>query len=68
MKPLDWLVLALTVLESVLVQAVKSKAPQEQIERLQAAIANLQAVRGSDVTWAQLEGFRIQMTWLDQET
>jgi len=56
--------LVLSLLSSILPQLTKSKAPQEVIDGIQAAINALAKVQGTPVTFAQLESLRISPTWI----
>ena len=44
---------------------LKTDTPQDVITDAEAAIAMLQKVQGSDVTFGQLEGLRLQAAWPD---
>lgn len=55
--------LALNLLQVVLSSAgIKGLAP-EVAANIEAAIASLLAVQGSDVTYQQLEGLRVEPKW-----
>lgn len=55
--------LVLTLLYSTLEAAKIGGAAVEVIAAIQAAIASLEKVRGTDVTFAQLEGLRVEPKW-----
>lgn len=44
---------------------LKTDTPQDVITDAEAAVAMLQKVRGSDVTFGQMEGLRLQTAWPD---
>jgi hypothetical protein len=55
--------LVLTLLESVLASAKIGGVAPEVIANIEAAVANLLAVQGTPVTFAQLEGLRVTTKW-----
>ena len=55
--------LVLTLLESVLASAKIGGVAPEVITNIEAAVANLLAVQGSPVTFAQLENLRVTTKW-----
>jgi hypothetical protein len=55
--------LVLSLLQTALDAATSNKVADEVIAGIQAAIAALQKVQGSDVTYQQLEDLRIKPTW-----
>lgn len=55
--------LVLTLLESVLASARIGGMAPEVIANIEAAVANLLAVQGTPVTFAQLEGLRVTTKW-----
>lgn len=55
--------LVLTLLYSTLEAAKIGGAATEVIAAIQAAITSLEKVRGTDVTFAQLEGLRVEPKW-----
>lgn len=55
--------LVLTLLESVLASAKVGGMAPEVIANIEAAVANLLAVQGTPVTFAQLEGLRVTTKW-----
>lgn len=57
------LALILSLLESTLTAAKVGGAAVEVIDAISSAIASLQKVRGTDVTFAQLEGLRVEPKW-----
>lgn len=63
MDPSTLVALALSLLQHVLSDAKVNGAAQTVIESLEASIANLIAVHGSDVTFGQLEGLRTKPLW-----
>lgn len=60
---MNLILLALTALKIALDEATSSGAPQHIIDGIQAAITNLIAVHGSDVTFEQLEAMRTKKLW-----
>ena len=63
MNALLLLQLVISLLGGILAAAVKSGLPAQVIASIQAAIGALEAVHGSDVTKAQLEGLRVTPQW-----
>lgn len=57
------ILLVLSLLRTVLDQALASKLPSEVIDALTNAIAELEKVRGSDVSFQQLEDLRVKPSW-----
>lgn len=55
--------LILSLLKLVLDQAGVKGLPEEAITDVQAAIAALERVRGSEVTFGQLESLRVEPKW-----
>ena len=55
--------LVLTLLESVLASARIGGMAPEVVANIEAAVANLLAVQGTPVTFAQLEGLRVTTKW-----
>lgn len=55
--------LVLTLLQSVLASAKVSGLAPELIANIEAAVANLLAVQGTPVTFAQLEELRVTTKW-----
>lgn len=55
--------LSLMLLQIVLEEAVKNNAAEEFVQTIQAAIASLQKVHGTDVTFEQLESLRTAPMW-----
>lgn len=55
--------LVLTILQSVLTAAKVGGVPADVIALIEAAIANLMKVQGTDVTYSQLEGLRVKTEW-----
>ena len=55
--------LVLTLLQSVLSAAKVGGIAPEVIGNLEAAVANLLAVQGTPVTYAQLESLRVTTKW-----
>jgi hypothetical protein len=55
--------LILSLLATTLEAAKVGGAAPEVIQAIESAIASLQKVQGSDVTYAQLEGLRIKPQW-----
>ncbi len=55
--------LVLALLNIVLAQAGVKGLPAEIVTDVEAAVAALNRVRGSEVTFGQLEGLRIQPKW-----
>lgn len=64
MDPFTLAELGLSLLEQYLGVLTKSKAPQEQIDRVAAAIAEIRQVHGSAVTKTQIEGLLVPQPWL----
>jgi hypothetical protein len=55
--------LALSLLQSVLSAAKIGGVPADVIALLEAAVANILKVQGTDVTYSQLESLRVTTTW-----
>jgi len=55
--------LVLTLLQSILASAKIGGVAPEVISNIEAAVANLLAVEGTPVTFAQLEGLRVTTKW-----
>jgi hypothetical protein len=55
--------LVLTLLQSILASAKIGGVAPEVIANVEAAVANLVAVQGTPVTFAQLEGLRVTTKW-----
>ena len=55
--------LVLTLLQSILAAAKIGGVAPEVISNIEAAVANLLAVQGTPVTYAQLEGLRVETKW-----
>jgi hypothetical protein len=55
--------LVLTLLQSVLSAAKVGSIAPEVIANIEAAVANLLAVQGTPVTFAQLENLRVTTKW-----
>ena len=55
--------LVLTLLQSILASAKIGGVAPEVIAGIEAAVANLLAVQGTPVTFAQLEGLRVTTKW-----
>ena len=55
--------LVLTLLQSILTSAQVGGVAPEAIANVEAAIANLLAVQGTPVTFAQLEKLRVTTKW-----
>jgi len=55
--------LVLSLLGTVLEQAKVSEVATEVIAGIEAAIAALQKVQGTDVTYTQLESLRVKPQW-----
>jgi hypothetical protein len=55
--------LVLTLLQSILASAKVGGVAPEIIANVEAAVANLLAVQGTPVTFAQLEGLRVTTKW-----
>jgi hypothetical protein len=55
--------LSLTLLQSILASAQVGGVAPEVIANIEAAVANLLAVQGTQVTFAQLEGLRVTTKW-----
>jgi hypothetical protein len=55
--------LVLTLLQSILASAQVGGVAPEVIANVEAAVANLMAVQGTPVTFAQLEGLRVTTKW-----
>ena len=55
--------LVLTLLQSILASAQVGGVAPELIANIEAAVANLLAVQGTPVTFAQLEGMRVTTKW-----
>ena len=54
---------ALFLLNLLLTSLTKNKTAPEIIALIQSAIASLQQVQGTDVTWQQLNDLRVEPTW-----
>ena len=54
---------SLLLLQIALDAANKGGTADPIIADLEAAIAKLQSVQGTDVTWSQLQGLRVSTTW-----
>ena len=55
--------LVLSLLKVALDSANTNKLATEIVDAIAAAMTELQKVKGTDVTYAQLEGLRIQPKW-----
>jgi len=55
--------LVLTLLQSILAAAKVGGVAPAVIQNIEAAVANLMAVQGTPVTFAQLEGLRVTTKW-----
>lgn len=55
--------LILTLLQSVLTSAKVGGVPAEVVALIEAAVANLMKVQGTDVTYSQLESLRVKTEW-----
>ena len=55
--------LVLTLLQSILASAKVGGVAPEVLANVEAAVANLMAVQGTPVTFAQLEGLRVTTKW-----
>lgn len=55
--------LVLTLLQSVLTSAKVGGVPTEVVALIEAAVANLMKVQGTDVTYSQLESLRVKTEW-----
>jgi hypothetical protein len=55
--------LSLTLLQSILASAQVGGVAPEVIANIESAVANLLAVQGTPVTFAQLEGLRVTTKW-----
>jgi hypothetical protein len=55
--------LVLTLLQSILASAKIGGVAPEVLANVEAAVANLMAVQGTPVTFAQLEGLRVTTKW-----
>ncbi len=55
--------LVLTLLQSILASAQVGGVAPDLIANIEAAVANLLAVQGTPVTFAQLEGLRVTTKW-----
>ncbi len=60
---MTWIALALSLLQTVLSSAKIGNAEQEVIAVIEAAVAKLLSVKGSNVTYQQLEDLRSKSTW-----
>ncbi len=60
---MTWIALALSLLQTVLSSAKIGNAEQEVIAGIEAAVAKLLSVEGSNVTYQQLEDLRSKNTW-----
>lgn len=56
---MDYVALALSLLQTVLASAHVGNASQDVIVALEAAVAKILGVQGSDVTYKQLEDLRV---------
>lgn len=63
MDPTTLIALSLALLQQVLSSAKVAGAAPEIIASLEASIASLVSVHGSDVTFSQLEGLRTKPLW-----
>lgn len=59
----DYILLSLNLLAVSLAAAKISGAPQTIIDEIEAAIAKLQTVQGTPVTWEQVQGLRTSAQW-----
>jgi len=55
--------LVLTILQSVLSAAKVGGVAPEVVGYIEAAVANLLKVQGTDVTYSQLESLRVKTEW-----
>lgn len=55
--------LVLSLLQSILASAKISGVAPDVIANIEGAVANLLAVQGTPVTFAQLEGLRVTTKW-----
>lgn len=55
--------LVLTILQSVLGSAKVGGVPAEVVGLIEAAVANLLKVQGTDVTYSQMESLRVTTQW-----
>jgi siroheme synthase len=55
--------LVLSLLGAALAAAKQNGVTQEVVAGIEAAIANLQKVQGTPVTYDQLESLRVKPTW-----
>jgi hypothetical protein len=55
--------LVLTLLQSILAAAKVGGMAPAVVNNIEAAVANLLAVQGTPVTFAQLEGLRVTTKW-----
>ena len=55
--------LVLSLLQQLLPSMTKNQVPAEVVAGVQAAIAALEKVQGTDVTYSQLESLRVKPTW-----
>jgi hypothetical protein len=60
---MNYIALALALLQSVLASAKIGNAEQAIITGIEEALAKLASVQGSDVTYQQLEELRSKVTW-----
>jgi len=60
---MNFLALALSLLQTVLAAAQKGQAEQQIITTLQSALAEIAKVAGTDVEFQQLEDLRTKATW-----
>ena len=60
---MEYLALALSLLQTVLASAQKGNAEQSIIANVQAAMQALAAVEGTSVTYQQLEDLRVKATF-----
>jgi DNA-binding Xre family transcriptional regulator len=60
---MDYIALALSLLQTALASAQAGKAEQEVIAVLQSAMQKLLQTEGSNVTFQQLESLRSKTTW-----
>ena len=59
----EYIQLALALLQVSLSAAKVNGLPVEVVADLEAAVAKLQSVQGTPVTWAQLNGLRVTPSW-----
>jgi hypothetical protein len=63
MGALSLIGLSLTLLQSVLSSAKVGGVPADVVASIEAAIASLLKVTGTDVTYSQLESLRVKTEW-----